>query len=57
MQISINNNASSILIEALMEKDKDVSGLPRCLSGKEPACQCRRPRFCPCIREIPWRRN
>ena len=57
MQTSINNNASSILMEGLMGKDKDVSGLPRCLSGQEPACQCRRPRFCPCIKEIPWRRK
>ena len=35
-------------------------GLPRCLSGKEPTCQCRRHkrhRFDPCIRKIPWRRK
>ena len=35
-------------------------GLPRWLSGKEPACQCRRCRRCgfdPWIRKIPWRRK
>ena len=29
MQTSINNNASSILMEGLVEKDKDVSGAPQ----------------------------
>ena len=35
-------------------------GLPRWLSGEEPACQCRRRRRCrfnPWIRKIPWRRK
>ena len=32
-------------------------GLPWWLSGKESACQCRRPEFDPCIRKIPWRRK
>ena len=27
---------------------------PWCLSGKETAYQCRRQRFNPCIRKIPW---
>ena len=27
------------------------------LSGKEPVCQCRRCRFDPWIRNIPWRRK
>ena len=31
-------------------------GLPWWLSGKESACQCRRPRFDPPVRKIPWRR-
>ena len=26
-------------------------------SGKEPACQCRRREFNPCVRKIPWRRK
>ena len=36
------------------------SGLPWWLSGKEPACQCRRHkrhRFDPWVRKIPWRRK
>ena len=32
-------------------------GLPRCLSGKESACQCRRCRFHPWVGKIPWRRK
>ena len=35
-------------------------GLPRWLSGKESVCQCRRcrrPRFHPWVRKIPWRRK
>ena len=35
-------------------------GLPKWLSGEEPACQCRRCRrhgFNPWIRKIPWRRK
>ena len=32
-------------------------GLPRWPSGKESACQCRRRRFDPWVRKIPWRRK
>ena len=32
-------------------------GLPQWLSGKEPTYQCRRHRFDPWIRKIPWRRK
>ena len=32
-------------------------GLPWWLSGKESACQCRRPRFNPWVGKIPWRRE
>ena len=32
-------------------------GLPSWLSGKESACQCRRCRFNPWVRKIPWRRK
>ena len=35
-------------------------GLPRWHSGKESACQCRRPKKCrfdPWVRKIPWRRK
>ena len=31
--------------------------LPRWLSGKESVCQCRRPRFDPWVRKIPWSRK
>ena len=36
------------------------SGLPRCLSGKESTCQCKRHRtfdFDPWVGRIPWRRQ
>ena len=32
-------------------------GLPRWLSDKESACQCRRCEFDPWVRKIPWRRK
>ena len=32
-------------------------GLPRCLNGKESACQCRRHKFDPWIGKIPWRKK
>ena len=32
-------------------------GASRWLSGKEPACQCRRCKFDPWVRKIPWRRK
>ena len=32
-------------------------GRPRWLSGREPTCQCRRRRFDPWVRKIPWRRE
>ena len=31
-------------------------GLPKWLSGKESTCQCRRLRFNPWIRKIPWKK-
>ena len=34
-----------------------VWGLPRVLSVKEPACQCRRHGSCLWVRKIPWRRK
>ena len=34
-----------------------LAGLPRWLSGEESAHQCRRRRFDPWIRKIPWRRK
>ena len=32
-------------------------GLLWCLSGKESTCQCKRLRFDPWVRKIPWRRK
>ena len=32
-------------------------GLPWWLSGKETACQCKRPGFDPWVRKIPWKRK
>ena len=32
-------------------------GLPRCLSGKEPACQCRKHGFYPWVENIPHARE
>ena len=32
-------------------------GLPRWLSGKESACQCRRHKRHPCIKKTPWRKK
>ena len=34
-----------------------LTGLPRWLSCKETACQCKRHRFNPWVRKIPWRRK
>ena len=34
-----------------------VFGLPRWLHVKESVCQCRRPRFDPWVRKIPWSRK
>ena len=36
---------------------KPSPGLPCWLSGKESACQCRRPGFDPWVGKIPWRRK
>ena len=41
---------------------KEIPGLisftfPGGASGKEPACQCRRPEFDPWLRTIPWRKK
>ena len=33
------------------------TGLPRWFSGRESACWCRRHRFNPWVRKIPWRRK
>ena len=35
----------------------DIWGFPWGLSGKESACQRRRPKFDPWVRKIPWKRK
>ena len=40
-----------------LEVSASLEGLPRCLSGKESSCQCRRPGFDPWVGKIPWRRK
>ena len=35
----------------------DIGGLPKWLSGKVSACQCRRHGFNPCVGKILWRRK
>ena len=44
---------SSVFIESLSPS----WGFPRCLSGKESACQSRRCGFDPWVGKIPWRRK
>ena len=39
------------------EQASSVPRLPRWLSGKKSACQCRSYRFDPWVRNIPWRRK
>ena len=36
---------------------RTLKGLPRWLSGKKSACQCRRCGFSSWVRKIPWRRK
>ena len=53
---AINDLWQSIILEVSREEEV---GFPGGTSGKEPACQCRRPkrlRFNPWVRKIPWRR-
>ena len=40
-----------------MTGSREELGLPRWLSGEESTCQCRKCRFHPWVRKIPWRRN
>ena len=43
--------------ERLNWTELGCTGLPRWLSGKEAACQCRRPGFNPLVRKIPCRQK
>ena len=44
-------------IELIKYDYSDNGGLPWRLSNQESACQCRRLRFNPWVRKIPWRRK
>ena len=51
-------NAIPVEGERTMSADQGHSALlPWWLSGKESACQCRRLKFDPWVRKIPWRRE
>ena len=55
VQVELNCLKSHLLLSCVLS-----SGLPWWLSGKEPACQCRRckrRRLDPWVRKIPWRRE
>ena len=52
--VSYNIISMCILTGSLLIQ---AQGLPRWLSGKEPACQCRRCRFNPWVGNILWRRK
>ena len=41
----------------VLNPSQETLSLPWWLSGKEPACQCRRPRFNPWVGKFPWRRK
>ena len=43
--------------ERLNGTELGFGGLPRWLSDKESVCQCKRLRFDPWVRKIPWRRK
>ena len=51
----INQHVSLFFLSCL--KTRHTHGLLWWLSGKEPACQCRRRKFDPWVRKIPWRRK
>ena len=42
---------------AISRHQRSLWGIPSGARGKEPACQCRRLRFNPWVRKIPWRRH
>ena len=49
------NQIKTMTTLALTHPIESCLGLPWWLSGKESACQCRRHRFNPQVRTIPWR--
>ena len=47
----------NVSLSLILNKFNHLNGLPRWLSGKESACQCKRHRFNLWVGKIPWRRN
>jgi len=54
---SLSSESPLAIHSYLPPPEETVYGLPRRLSGKEPASQRRRHEFDPWIRKIPWRRE
>ena len=44
-------------VAVILEASKCILGLPRWLSDKEFACQCKRHGFDPWVKKVPWRRK
>ena len=57
LNITATNNPIHKYIKKNKALDTVILGLLRGLSDKGPACQCRRRRFNPWVRKIPWRRK
>ena len=51
------NGGNTVFKNRLKKKKTILNVLPRWLSGKESACQCRRHGFDPWVRKILWRRK
>ena len=54
---ALNLIRASLSLQSLYQNLPFPSGLPRSLSSKESACQCRRCRFNPRVRKMPRRRK
>ena len=57
MNFTTELNLRFILLTHIYSVPFTHCGLPRWLSSKESACQCKRPKFDPWIRKVPWRRK
>ena len=53
--IQLNSSVTVCILSRILSLKMHI--LPRWLSGKESAYQCRRCRFDPWIRKIPWRKE
>ena len=57
LMVSERSNKWAIILAGVNGSLLSPYGLPWWLSGKDPACQCRRCRFHPWVRKIPGRRE